>query len=202
MAYIAKWIGPPVKIVSPTIGISESSGRPIVRRRHAFVRPDGTITSERMKPVRPRAKRLITTPETIWLIWYLIDNTACSAASKPPARMATRIDEPKPDGCSPRPEHGVDHVADACRAEHHALDADVDDPRTFAPQPGHRAERDRRREQQRFVEQVGHVRDGRIRQGQADGRGPAGSARAAAISWATSDAVESSGQEAETPTST
>ena len=31
--------------------------------------PLGTITWERRNPVRPSASRLITTPETIWLIW-------------------------------------------------------------------------------------------------------------------------------------
>ncbi len=69
MTYIAKWIGPPVKIVSPTIGISDSSGMPISDVDTPLLKPDGTITSERRNPVRPRANRLITTPDTIWLIW-------------------------------------------------------------------------------------------------------------------------------------
>src|SRR6188472_1995846 len=76
ITYMAKWIGPPVKMVSPTIGSFESSGRAIVGVVAPLLKPDGTITSVRRKDVRPRATRLMTTPATIWLIWNSIESQA------------------------------------------------------------------------------------------------------------------------------
>ena len=81
-----------VKSWSPTIGMLERPGRAMSGVGMPIETPVGTITSERMKPVTPRARRLITTPEMTWSTRNDTHSRAWSSATSPPVRIATPTD--------------------------------------------------------------------------------------------------------------
>ena len=101
----------------------------------------GTITCDRRKLVRPSASRLITTPEMIWSTRNVTEHERVQRGDEP---AGEHRDHDRRSTASPSlrvAEHHVRREADAGRGQHHALDADVDDTRSFAPAdpPSHRA---------------------------------------------------------------
>ena len=85
-------MGLPRNSWSPITGISDSRGKPNSEVPTPVVMPVLTITSERRKPVSPRANRLITTPPTIWFTPKRMDSTARRAATSPPASTEMRME--------------------------------------------------------------------------------------------------------------
>ncbi len=88
-ANMAKKIGLFSKSCEPMIGMSESRGIDRVPVGTPADTPVSTMTSERRKPVRPSASRLITTPEMIWSTRKVTDSRAWSKPMRPPVARAT-----------------------------------------------------------------------------------------------------------------